>query len=102
MTKLFSTFALYEAQNTTQEKWTVRLVIADGHFNRPLWFLWVCMGEHTVITLKDIVGFKRIQLIAENSFKNAQRVDNPQFSIKKKPQHTYRYFSKLYNNQQNN
>ena len=31
----------------SQVKWAVRDETADGHFNLPHIFVWICMGEHT-------------------------------------------------------
>ena len=35
---------------STHVKWAVSLVIAHGHFDLPQQFLWVCMGEHHILS----------------------------------------------------
>ena len=47
MTILFSMFANHPNLTSVHVKWAVSLVIADGHFNLPQGFVWVCSGKYT-------------------------------------------------------
>ena len=46
-----------------QVTWTVRLVIANGHFNLPRRFVWLCMGSDIFILSPLRVGGKILNLL---------------------------------------
>ena len=49
MTILFLNLQIIRSDIRPHIKWVVSLVIAYGHFNLPLGFVWVCMGIITNI-----------------------------------------------------
>ena len=47
-----------------QAKWAVTMVIADGHFNLPQGFVWVCTGKHTHLSPNRVYHFMSLLLSA--------------------------------------